>query len=388
VQINDLKDMLASLPQFQQQRDQYSLHLDMAQECMNLFEHHKLNIAANVEQCCATGFTAEGKTPKTIVEEMVPLLDDRAMSQLDKVRIIALYIIFREGVADEDRRRLYQHARLSITEQDMINNLVHMGIKVVKDKDNRFRGGRIRNKYSAKDDQYDLSRYKPVVQIMAEDQSTNRLDQSSFPYLRDMPQDLGTSGGSLRSSQPTAPVSTGNSLRSARPTWHKATSARQTTEHQQRYIIFVAGGVTYSEIRQAYTLSAALGKDIVIGSTHIINPESYLKDVKSLGRGGIGGNPPCGLPQHANAPGRPDWRDPAQPMPYQAILDQRHWEPEVGPPPMAPPPQAAAPQKHGALNDTMRAFSDMSVSSTGSKGSKHGGEKEKKKRHLFGKMKF
>jgi len=27
-------------------------------------------------QCCATGFTAEGKTPKTLVEEMVPLLDD------------------------------------------------------------------------------------------------------------------------------------------------------------------------------------------------------------------------------------------------------------------------------------------------------------------------
>jgi syntaxin-binding protein 1 len=51
---------------------------------------------------------------------------------LDKVRIIALYILFREGVADEDRRRLYQHARLSLSEQDAINNLVHLGVKVVK----------------------------------------------------------------------------------------------------------------------------------------------------------------------------------------------------------------------------------------------------------------
>ncbi|BEI82705.1 hypothetical protein CcaverHIS002_0305730 [Cutaneotrichosporon cavernicola] len=386
VQINDLKDMLASLPQFQEQRDQYSLHLDMAQECMNMFEHRKLNLSANVEQCCATGFTADGKTPKTIVEEMVPLLDDRDISQLDKVRIIALYLIFREGVADEDRRRLYQHARLSITEQDMINNLVHMGIKVIKDKENRFRGSRVRNKYSSKDDQYDLSRYKPVVQIMAEDQASNKLDQSSFPYLRDAPQELASSS-SMRSRQPTHPAAAGNSLRSARPMWHKATSARQTTDHQQRYIIFVAGGMTYSEIRQAYTLSAALGKDIVIGSTHIVTPESYLKDVKSLGRGGIGGNPPGGLPQHANAPGRPDWRNPAEPMPYQAILDQRYWEPEVGPPPMPPPPQQQAPQKRGALNETTRAFSEMSVSSTASKNSKHGGEKEKKKRNLF-KMKW
>lgn len=51
---------------------------------------------------------------------------------VDKVRIIALYILFREGVADEDRRRLFQHARLSLSEQDSINNLVWIGAKVIK----------------------------------------------------------------------------------------------------------------------------------------------------------------------------------------------------------------------------------------------------------------
>jgi syntaxin-binding protein 1 len=40
--------------------------------------------------------------------------------------------LFREGVADEDRRRLYQHARLSISEQDTINNLIYLGIRVIK----------------------------------------------------------------------------------------------------------------------------------------------------------------------------------------------------------------------------------------------------------------
>ncbi len=46
--------------------------------------------------------------------------------------MIALYILFREGVADEDRRRLFQHARLSISEQDSVNNLVFLGAKVIK----------------------------------------------------------------------------------------------------------------------------------------------------------------------------------------------------------------------------------------------------------------
>jgi hypothetical protein len=83
-------------------------------------------------QCCATGVTPEGKTPKTLVEEMVPLLDDRNISNRDKIRVIALYILYRDGVPDEDRKRLYQHARLSLSEQEAVNNLVFLGAKVVK----------------------------------------------------------------------------------------------------------------------------------------------------------------------------------------------------------------------------------------------------------------
>ena len=49
----------------------------MAQESMGLFEQDKLPVVATVEQNCATGLTAEGKTPKHLVEEMVPLLDSR-----------------------------------------------------------------------------------------------------------------------------------------------------------------------------------------------------------------------------------------------------------------------------------------------------------------------
>lgn len=63
---------------------------------------------------------------------MVPLLDDRNISNRDKIRVIALYILYRDGVPDEDRKRLYQHARLSLSEQEAVNNLVFLGAKVVK----------------------------------------------------------------------------------------------------------------------------------------------------------------------------------------------------------------------------------------------------------------
>lgn len=40
--------------------------------------------------------------------------------------------MFRDGVPEEDRKRLYQHARLGMTEIDAVNHLVHLGQEVSK----------------------------------------------------------------------------------------------------------------------------------------------------------------------------------------------------------------------------------------------------------------
>jgi syntaxin-binding protein 1 len=48
--VNAIKDMLAGLPQFQEMKEAYSLHLTMAQDCMNIFQEHKLPELAGVEQ--------------------------------------------------------------------------------------------------------------------------------------------------------------------------------------------------------------------------------------------------------------------------------------------------------------------------------------------------
>ena len=102
-----------------------------------------------------------------------------------------------------------------------------------------------------------------------QEQSSNRLDQSSFPYLGEAPADSGPPPASLRQGRPAAQSmqSQTGSLRSARPTWHKAPEARQkaTTESRQRFIIFVAGGLTYSERRMAYLIGDALNKEVIIG---------------------------------------------------------------------------------------------------------------------------
>ncbi len=52
----------------------------MASDSMDIYSKKNLEGVAGVEQCCATGTTAEGKTPKTLVEDMVPLLSDQVLT--------------------------------------------------------------------------------------------------------------------------------------------------------------------------------------------------------------------------------------------------------------------------------------------------------------------
>ncbi|KAI0060698.1 Sec1-like snare protein [Artomyces pyxidatus] len=369
--LNDMKDMLASLPQYQEQREKFSLHLNMAQECMDIFARDKLPVVATVEQNCATGLTVEGKTPKTLVEEMVPLLDSREVINSNKVRIIALYIQFREGVPDEDRRRLYQHARLSLPEQDAVNGLVHLGVRISRGPGDKDLKKRIKQKPTA-DEEYELSRFKPLLRTVIEDVVAGRLEQSVFPYVKDYP----SASPAVASQRPTPTPTT--SLRSAKPSWHRAARPGGTTsETRQRVLIFVAGGMTYSEMREAYHLSNSLNKDIYIGSTHTFTPRQFVDDLKVLELGGIGSRAlPNGLKE-----GRGGKR------PYQDYYDEKYFTRDAPAPtpvrPQAvrksassrPAPRAPSPERTGTS-------STLSVNSVGIPG--RDGKDKKEKKHRFG----
>ncbi|KAK7048040.1 Sec1-like protein [Favolaschia claudopus] len=369
--LNDMKEMLASLPQYQEQREKFSLHLNMAQECMGLFEKDKLPVVANIEQDCATGLTSEGKNPKNLVQDMVPLLDSREVMNLNKVRIVALYIQFRDGVPDEDRRRLYQHARLTIPEQDAVNALVHMGVRISrgpgdKDKKKPFP----QKKSKSGEEEYELSRYKPVLHTVLEDQVAEKLDKILFPYVKDAPSSLAPSAPtSLRSA---TPVQTG-SLRSQNASWHKA-ATRRTDNTRGRLLVFVAGGMTYSEIREAYQLSTLLNRDIYIGSTHTITPRDFVNDLSVLELGGTGSK---AIPN-----GQREGRVGRQ---FQEYYDERYYTRDAPPPPRAAPAPAARQQQVrptprqqvDSFSSNISATSSMTPSVV---------EEKKKKKGLFGRF--
>lgn len=50
VSVGTIKDMLAGLSEFQEGKNAYTLHLNMAQECMKYFQERKLLEVSSVEQ--------------------------------------------------------------------------------------------------------------------------------------------------------------------------------------------------------------------------------------------------------------------------------------------------------------------------------------------------
>jgi len=267
-----------------------------------------------------------------------------------------------------------------------------------------------------------LSRYKPVVHHVLTEHANGKLDQSVFPYVRDAPTTFNqtltsqTSSPNSVSSRLTSAArgqktfggggggssSTPSSLRSAKPAANRpsrpglegsmgsfgsmrsggnAVSEREPI--RQRVIVFVAGGMTYSEMRTAYQVGTKLQRDVYIGSTHIITPERFIDDLKVLEMEGVGSAAlPNGLPLGGPTSGE-----------YQEYYDKRYFTPDA-PPPAAPPPSSSrgryadGGQSRPVNNSGSRpggyAATTMSPAPAPSSATLSGSIKEKRRHKLFG----
>lgn len=265
--------MLAGLPQFQELKEAYSLHLTMAQECMNIFQQHKLPDIASVEQTLATGLDEDFRKPKNLADQLVRLLDDANIGGGDRLRLILLYILYRDGLIPEDVQRLLAHASLPPDDFDVISNIDILGPRTSKElKDSRPAPQPLfprKTTPTAEEEEYALSRFEPNVKLMLEELAAGTLDQGVFPYVKP-PMD--------NSEELAAQSQT--SLRSAKPTWARSRTAGN--DSRQRIIVFMAGGATYSESRTCYEVSAANGKEVFLATSHMLTPSLFIQQVGDL----------------------------------------------------------------------------------------------------------
>merc|ERR1712232_96118 len=112
-----------------------------------------------------------------------------------------------------------------------------------------------------------VTRFKTVVEDLAKD----KLDMNEYPSVLPMPAGKGSTTSSLR----------GKSLR---PSRHgKDAKGQQKSFDGPRVLVFVAGGMSYSELRGGYEIMSSGNKEIIMGSTSFISPANYIENPASLG---------------------------------------------------------------------------------------------------------
>ncbi|KAJ3037937.1 Syntaxin-binding protein 2 [Rhizophlyctis rosea] len=385
--IQELKKQLTNIPAAKAKMEKISLHVNLYDEVNTSFKQRGLAGVGGVEQVLATGEGPDHEKfdAKKVEADMAGILEDANISVSDKLRLLLTY---HAQLPSSNIAPFAEVARLS-EEVDVLLR----GLKVVlgpagegaglelkegserwrysdfgrkkedkkkgkKEKKKRNEGevvGKDGGEEGKEGEEYDLNRFRPVVGSVVKDIITSTLSPTLFPHLLPPPTAEPThSSSTVETSKKGGPGQVYKFSTEFRPTWGKRKPVVAGMEKEKdlraagcRVIVFFVDGVTVPEVRSVVEEGRRGGREVFVGSTHIVTPTQFVEGLMELGRAGVKGLalPSMGeyvvaekkekenvMPVAAAAPVAPP---PIAPRPV--VQPQPVAQPVVAPPPVVPP---------------------------------------------------
>lgn len=254
----DLSKLMREIPKYQELGSKYSIHTDISRLLAEKPKKCKLIEIARLEQDIATGLDNLGRTwkPASVYQESKQLVTDNRVQQIDALRLVALLATSKEYKMNEIEE-LAKLANLSDEEMKAVRNIRNL---VPREKA-KFFSSLSKKKKKIQEDAYETSRWIPILKNIVESLSNNKLQEDKYPKLV-----------------------TSETDNEKKPNWANSDStghskSSSNNKASTRIIVFVLGGITFSEMRSMYELMSANRKvEIIIGSTHLIKPNEFVMD--------------------------------------------------------------------------------------------------------------
>ncbi|XP_059311148.1 protein transport Sec1a-like [Lycium ferocissimum] len=299
----DLQKMVQALPQYNEQKERLSTHVEIAGELNKVIRETGLRELGQLEQDLVFGDAG--------TKEVIHFLRTKQdTTGENKLRLMMIYAsVYPEKFEGDKAAKLMQLAKLSPEDMKAVKNMRMLeGSEKRKPSgsfslkfDSQKKGNAARKDRTGEEETWQLFRFYPVIEELVEKMCKGDLSKDDYQCLNN-PQSAtrevnGSSAGNI---PPKATESTNSNPRSVRsrrtPNWARSRTSDDgyssdsslrsfSTDFKnmgQRIFVFIIGGATRSELRVCHKLTSKLRREVVLGTTSLDDPPQYITKLKLL----------------------------------------------------------------------------------------------------------
>ena len=236
------------------------------------------------------------------------------LPMVEKLRLLLCYVSSHPNKIDaSEKQRWMRETGLTQSDVDILENLELMGVKVLKtpssgsyfSSSTKSSRPKVLERTGAGSD-WDLFRFLPMVAGLVRELDAGTLDVNEFPHVGAAagaaPQNATmmspTKARSVRTRTESSwatqssgaswnegdndGASAGQHARTESTASNRSLSRSTSKRANRRLFVFVVGGMTRGELREARALSQLLHREVIIGSTSLETPTSFVQKLTQL----------------------------------------------------------------------------------------------------------